>query len=231
MNALIRYHVIHYLRSFTFIPPLTIFIFTLMLNYTYKPNPIYDSYSFTSLALFFMMGWFTVTVFHSEDQGQKEITLLHTGSQWKYHLALYIVCVMIALLLSLVSVLYPIVCHAFGNEIDPSHFILGFLSHFCLAILSIGLSTIFTRELVRHSLNTWWGVLSVLILSLAASAFPDAGLLDWLYPPVELSLTMMSISDGVTFIPVRFYWEYGWIMLYGFLFVGIYFVMMKKKRH
>jgi hypothetical protein len=177
-----------------------------------------------------MMGWLTVTVFHSEDKGQKEITLLHAGSQWKYHLTLYVVCGMIALLLSLVSVLYPIVFHAFGNEINPSHFILGFLSHFSLAVLSIGLSALFTRELVRHSLNTWWGVLSILILSLAANAFPDAGGLKLLYPPVGMSLTMMSISDGVTFIPFHFYWQYGWILLYGFFLIVIYFVWMKKKR-
>ncbi|MFP3472618.1 hypothetical protein R0J90_21420, partial [Micrococcus sp. SIMBA_144] len=55
-----------------------------------------------------------------EDKGQKEITLLHAGSRWKYHLALYVICVMIALLLSLVSVMYPIVFQAFGNEIDSS---------------------------------------------------------------------------------------------------------------
>jgi hypothetical protein len=230
LNALIRYHFIHYLRSFTYIHPLTLFIFTVMLNYTYKPNPIYDSYSFTSLALFFMMGWFTVTVFHSEDKGQKEITLLHAGSPWRYHLALYIVCVIIAFSLSLVSVLYPFVFQAFGEAFYPAHFFLGFLSNFSLAILSIGVSAIFTRELVRHSLNTWWGVLSILILSLAASAFPETGLLDWLWPPVELSLSMMNISDGVTFIPLRFYWQYGWIILYGFLLIGLYFVLMKKKR-
>lgn len=230
MNALVRYHLIHYLRSFTYIPPLTLFIFTLMLNYTYTPNPIYDSYSFTSLALFFMMGWFTVTVFHSEDKGQKEITLLHSERPWRYHLGLYTVCVILAFLLSLVSVLYPIVWQVFGSEVYPSHFILGFLSHFSLAILSIGVSAIFTRELVRHSLNTWWGVLSILILSLAASAFPETGLLVWLLPPVELSLSMMSISDGVAFIPLRFYWQYGWIILYGCLLIGLYFVWMKKKR-
>lgn len=230
MYALIRYHFIHYLRSFTYIPPLTLFIFTLMLNYTYTPNPIYDSYSFTSLALFFMMGWFTVTVFHNEDREQKEITLLHAGRPWRYYLALYIVCMLISLLLSLVSVLYPIVIDAFGAEIYPAHFFLGFLSHFCLAVLSIGLSAIFTRELVRHSLNTWWGVLSILILSLAASAFPETGLVDWLWPPVGLSLSMMSISDDVTVIPFRFYWQYSWILLYGILFIGLFFVGMKKKR-
>ncbi len=230
MNALIRYHFTHYLRSFTYIPPLTILIFTLMLNYTYTPNPIYDSYSFTSLALFFMMGWFTVTVFHSEDAAQKEITLLHARRPWKYHLALYIVCVIMAFLFSLVSVLYPIVWQAFGSEIYPSHVILGLLSHFSLAFLSIGLSAIFTRELVGHSLNTWWGVLSILILSLAATSFPDVGWLNLLYPPVGTSLTMMSIGDGVTVIPYRYYWQYGWILLYGFLFIGLYFVRMKKKR-
>lgn len=53
MSSLVRYQLINYLRTYHYVPPFTIFILCLIVNYTFVPNPILDSYSFTSLVLFF----------------------------------------------------------------------------------------------------------------------------------------------------------------------------------
>ncbi|MBE3570004.1 MAG: hypothetical protein IMW92_07770 [Bacillales bacterium] len=55
MKGLFPYHFVYYLRTYKYVPPLTFYVLTLVVNYVYKPNPILDSYSFTSLVLFFIM--------------------------------------------------------------------------------------------------------------------------------------------------------------------------------
>lgn len=165
MKNLLCYQCINYLRTKNYIPPFSIFILFIVVNYTFVPNPILDSYSFTSIMLFFLMGWFTITVFHTEEEGQKVITILHSKGQSAYNRSLFIVCVAIAFCLSTVSVIYPTLIGAFSEPPSVLHLLMGFLSHFSLSVLAIALSAIFTRELIRDRQNTWWGVLSILIIA------------------------------------------------------------------
>ncbi|WP_431026880.1 ABC transporter permease [Lysinibacillus sp. LZ02] len=234
MKGLLSYQFSSYIRSHKYIPPLSIFIIWLIVNYTYIPNPILDSYSFTSLLLFFMMGWFTVTVFHVEERGQKQITLLHAQSLRKYYLSLFIIATCIGFCLSLVAVAYPIVFGSFGVEARPVHIIMGLLSHFSLSFLAVTLSALFTREIVKSSINTWWGVLSILIVSLVMATLKNTTLLQkgliWFVPPVHLPLEMMTSGDHIQLIPGLFYWQFGWIFIYGSLFIGVFLFIVQRKR-
>ncbi len=234
MTNLLRYQFINYLRTYRYVPPFSIFILFIVVNYTFVPNPILDSYSFTSIILFFLMGWFTITIFHAEDEGQKVITILHSKGQNAYNRALFIVCAAIAFGLSTVSVIYPILIGAFGERPRNLHIIMGFLSHFSLAILAIALSAIFTRELVRNRQNTWWGVLSILIIAVVIATLKSVILqvngLIWLLPPVHLALEMMSSGDSLTKIPAVFYWQFAWIFIYGMLLIGVFFFILNHKR-
>ncbi len=234
MKGLLHYQFINYARSFRYIPPLSIFIIYLIVNYTYTPNPILDSYAVTSLVLFFMMGWFTVTVFHAEDNGQKRITLLHAKNSKDSYLSLYLLCALIGLCLSLVAVAYPVVFNLFGVKVHSLHIVMGLLSHTSLASLAIALSAIFTRDIVKNMRNTWWGVMSILIISLAVVTLKNTiiqlnGLI-WLLPPVHLSLEMMSLEDSIEAMPRLFYWQFGWIFIYGFLFIGLFFWRVRQRR-
>lgn len=233
MKGLLQYQFSNYLRSYRYLPPLSLFLMFLIVNYTYKPNPIVDSYSFTSIMLFFIMGWFTVTVFHAEDVGQKQITLLHLKNRKKYYIGLYIGCALIGLCLSSISVAYPIVFNMFGAEPRSVHIIMGFLSHSSLTILAIALSALFTRDLVKNKGDTWWGVLSILIITVAVAPMKNMILqvkgLIWLFPPVHLSLEMMSSKDTIKFMPGLFYWQFIWVFLYGFLVIGLFFLLIKRK--
>lgn len=235
MSSLLRYQFINYLRTYRYVPPFSIFIIFLIVNYTFTPNPILDSYSFSSIVLFFIMGWFTITIFHAEDEGQKIITLLHTKNRKKYNLALFTICILVGLCLSGVSITYPIVINAFGAQPKPLHILMGFLSHFSLSFLAIALSANFTREMVKNKQNTWWGVLSILFLSLAIATVKSSILqikgLIWLLPPVYLSLEMMASGDEILSIPGLFYWQFGWIFMYGTLIISIFILITTRKRN
>ncbi|MFF2176691.1 ABC transporter permease [Lysinibacillus sp. NPDC058147] len=234
MTSLLRYQFINYLRTYKYVPPFSIFILCLVVNYTFTPNPILNSYSFTAIILFFLMGWFTVTLFHAEDEGQKVITTLHAKSRTQYNLGIFINCVLIALFLSCISVIYPTLIGAFGEKPKFIHQLLGFLSHFSLAVLAIALSAIFTRELVKNKQNTWWGVLAILIVSVVIATLKETILqikgLIWLLPPVRLSLEMMGSEDSITSIPTIFYWRFVWIFVYSALVIILFFILSNRKR-
>ena len=231
MISLLHYQLINYLRTYKYIPPFFIFILCTIVNYAFVPNPILDSYSFTSTLLFFLMGWFTVTIFHAEDEGQKVITILHSKGEGVYYGALYFICITIGFCLSWVSVMYPIIIDAFGGRPRILHIILGFLAHFSLSVLAIALSAIFTRELVKNRQNSWWGVLSILIISIAiVSLKSEVKGLIWLFPPVHLSLEMMNSDDQLKVIPAIFYWQFTWIFMYSILVIWLFFLILNRKK-
>ena len=232
MMALFRYSFLVHLRTFKSIPPLFVYLFVLMLNYTYTPNPILDSYSFTSIALFFIMGWITITIFHAEDEGQKEVTLMHARPVWRYHAALYTIALLNGFVLSILSVGYPLVIGGFGEGVNQYHVIMGVLAHFSLSVLSISLSALFTREWMRNPLNTWWGTLSVLILTLALASMGKwlAPVVMWFLPPLYRSLDIMGMGDDLSSISASVYANYGWILFYSVMLICVYFILLYRKR-
>ena len=234
MKALLNYHFKNYLRVYKYIPPLTVFIIMLIVNYTFIPNPILDSYSFTSLVLFFLMGWVTISIMHTEDEEQKQITLLHAKNPGLYYLSLVIICVMVGLLFSVVSVLYPILINAFRPGLQIIHILAGIFSHFSLALLSIGLSLFFTREFVKNSINTWWGVICVLVITLVLAIAKidilDNQLFHWTLPPLRTALELMSMRDEEFSFSIYTYGQFGWVFLYSLLLIVFFIAIATKRR-
>ncbi|WP_397538948.1 ABC transporter permease [Rummeliibacillus pycnus] len=234
MKGLIHYQFANYFRTHKYIPPVSVFIMMLVINYTYVPNPILDSYSFTSLVLFFIMGWVTITILHAEDEGQKQITLMHAKNKRGYYLALVINCAVVGLLLSIVAVAYPVVIQAFTPGYHTIHLVIGLLAHFSFAVLSIALSLFFTRDLVKSSVNSWWGVISILIVSLilavAKADILKIKALNWLFPPLRHPLENMSVGDKITSLHAEYYWQFGWIFIYSLILIALFIVVVQKRQ-
>ena len=232
MNGLIRYFFMTYIRTHRYVPPVTLFIMMLIINYTYIPNPIMDSYSFTSLLLFFIMGWVTITIVHAEDEGQKQITLIHSKNKRNYYFALIINCIVVGFILSIIAVAYPLVINAFTPELHVIHILFGFLAHFSIATLSIALSIFFTRELVKTNINSWWGVVSILVFTLVLpivkEKFFNIELINWFIPPLRFSLEIMSVGDDITSISKLAYWQFGWIFIYSAILMVIFTIIVQR---
>ncbi len=233
MRALIHYFFFTYIRTHRYVPPMSLFLMMLIVNYHYVPNPILDSYSFTALLLFFVMGWVTITIMHAEDEGQKQITLIHTKNKRNYYFALIINCMIVGLILSLLAVAYPLVIHAFNSELHLVHIACGFLAHLSLAILSIALSIFFTRDTVKSNINSWWGVISILVVTLVLAVarveFLRTGFISWLVPPLRFSMEIMSVGDDISSIPAQAYWQFGWIFIYSLIFMLLFIKIVQKK--
>ena len=232
MKGLIPYFFTTYIRTHRYVPPVTLFIMMLIINYTYIPNPIMDSYSFTSLLLFFIMGWVTITIVHAEDEGQKQITLIHSKNKRNYYFALIINCIVVGFILSIIAVAYPLVINAFTSELHIIHILCGFLAHFSIATLSIALSIFFTRELVKTNINSWWGVISILVftlvLTVAKAKFLNIELINWFIPPLRFSLEIMSVGDDITSISKLAYWQFSWIFVYSAILMVIFTTFVQR---
>lgn len=191
-----------------------------------------DSYSFTALLLFFIMGQVTITIMHAEDEGQKQITIMHTKNTRKYYLALVINCIVVGLILSIIAVAYPIIFNAFTSGLRMVHIVSGFLAHFNLATLSIALSLFFTRELVKSNINTWWGVISVLVITLVLAVAKveilKIELINWLVPPLRYSLEIMGVGDDITSISAQVYGQFGWLFTYSMILIMIFIAIVQK---
>ncbi|MGD6964393.1 ABC transporter permease [Fictibacillus phosphorivorans] len=234
MKGLMRYHLITYFRTYKYVPPLSVFIMMLVINYTYVPNPILDSYSYTSIMLFFIIWWFTITIFHAEDEGQKQITIMHAKNKKVYYISLIFNCTLTALILSIAAVAYPVVFNAFSPGLHTVHLVMGFLAHFSLAVLSIALSSFFTRGLVKNNVNSWWGVISILIGSLVMAVEKieifKIKLISWVFPPLQYSMEIMSVDDKIISFPVRVYVQFVWIFVYSIILMIIFISVMEKRR-
>ncbi|WP_188615650.1 ABC transporter permease [Lysinibacillus alkalisoli] len=234
MKGLIHYFFANYFRTYKYVPPVSIFIIILVINYSYTPNPIMSSYSFTSLMLFFIMGWVVITIFHMEDKNQKEITIMHAKSIREYYLALVINCIIVGLLFSILAVAYPIIFNFFSPDLRIAHIVIGFFAHFSLSLLSIALSLFFTREFVKNDINTWWGVISILVISLVLAVanidILKIKLINWFLPPLRYSLDIMSIDDEVIHLSGQIYREFGWVFIYSLILISIYIAIVQKRR-
>ena len=80
MFALIRYHFLDYTKSYKYIPLIAMYCISLLFVYTYKPTPIVPTYLETALALYLLSAWITVTIFHTQDPVQEQITISHTNN-------------------------------------------------------------------------------------------------------------------------------------------------------
>ena len=233
MKGLIHYFFTTYIRTHRYVPPVTLFIMMLIINYTYIPNPIMDSYSFTSLLLFFIMGRVTITIVHAEDEGQKQITLIHSKNKRNYYFALIINCIIVGFILSIIAVAYPLVINAFTPELHVIHILFGFLAHFSIATLSIALSIFFTRELVKTNINSWWGVVSILVFTLVLpivkEKFFNIELINWFMPPLRFTLEIMSVGDDITSISKLAYWQFGWIFIYSAILMVIFTIIVQRE--
>ena len=109
----IRYQFSSYLRSLTFIPPLTSYIAWIFLFYTYSGVPIMSSYAVTCISLYLVMTWVAMNVFALELESEKNLLFVQLPSKRDYLWGKWIVCLVIASVLGFLTIVYPLVINSF----------------------------------------------------------------------------------------------------------------------
>ncbi|MFB8373629.1 hypothetical protein [Paenibacillus taichungensis] len=165
MIYLTRYLLKHYIRSQKYVAPVIFYIITMLLIYSYKPNPVADSYSVTAMLLFFGAAWLGLTVMNTEPAGQYQLLVLHAGSKRKVVFAQLICALIMQFGLTAITVLYPVVTGMFGRLPSAGEWIMAWAGHLALSLLGLGLSVFFQKSYIPMLSRSMPPFIVVILLS------------------------------------------------------------------
>ncbi|NBJ71181.1 MULTISPECIES: hypothetical protein [Clostridia] len=231
MKALIVYHLIAYMKSYNYVPPMSIFIMILVVNYSIYPNPVLASYGMTAIYLYIIAAWISLRFFHTEDMIQQQVTILHAGNDRKYFCSMYLAAGCIVVLLAFISIVYPIVFRMFSKQVTLQELGIGFATHCLLGMVAIALSGVFSRAIIANKINSWLGISLMLLVSIASLGLEQLIPGYWKYilfvlPPVsELALLMRDPLDLHGIFRV-----YLWTMAYTGVVVAVFFIIYRRKK-
>lgn len=225
MIALIRYMLVSYTRSYRYFAPMAFIVISVMLIYSYRPNPIMSSYAVTSTLLFIGSAWLGLNYFNHDQGRQSMLLIIHSGKPIRYYAAQYITAALLSMIFSLFAVLYPIMLGMFDKPISLSEFALGYLGHVALALLGISLSAFFQFGFIENQGRAAGLLIILIVISIAGQTLeqkiPSAiGSIIYLLPPVSTMIDLfMHVEERSTFsIFTMIVYSY----LYSFILLAIY---------
>ncbi|RUS44258.1 hypothetical protein [Cohnella sp. AR92] len=190
MIALIRYFSAYYLRSYRHLLPVCAYVGIIVWVYSVVPNPVMDSYAFTSLLLFFVSAWIGYGFVDLEHEAQRLVTYSRAGSMARYCGAQYLFMMMIAAAFSLLATVYPILFDKFDRTPTLEEALVAAGAHLVLASLGIACAMWFSEKMVASRMTAILGLLLTLAISAGAMGIAEQlpsgakGIL-WLLPPVS----------------------------------------------
>ncbi|WDM23935.1 hypothetical protein [Paenibacillus polymyxa] len=228
----IRYVLQSYTRSRRYVPPVIIYLFAMMLIYSYKPSPIADSYSVTALLLFFASAWLGVSLLNHEHPVQKQLSVQHTRRHWIYFSAELIAAYILLVFMTGVAVIYPVVFRMFEHVPSTLQWIVGVIGHLSLALLGLSLSLFCQRIFIAKMNRSLSLVIIALTASLAGPRLTEllpVGVqwMIWILPPAHLIVNAMMNLDQMHTEDVI--WALLLPVVYAFVMIGAYIKIVSRK--
>lgn len=213
----IQYQFLNYIKSFRFIPPVTVYLGWIVILYAYKNVPILSSYAVSSLALLLVMTWVTMSFMPLENGNEKYILLANLRSKGIFLLGKWVSCAIILIFLLLFALLFPIVTNSFKGEITALQLVLAVYGHLLLGGMGMLVGTFFSVTNFVKKSSAWLASIFVLVISIAKVAIVETvPLLKWvlvIFPPVPTILERLNRGDHAT-IGQDFYLELLLVVLY-----------------
>lgn len=220
MTSFIKYQLLNYVRSLRFIPASTLFLCWIFISYAYNNNPILSSYAVSSISLYLIMTWITMTLFTLEQESEKHMLFTHLGNKQAYLVGKWAACLCFAIPLFLFAEFYPILTGNFEEAMSGTYYVISFYSHFILGLFGILVGTIFSATRFAMKRYAWLSAMLVLMISLASEKIEDSfQLLKWpllLFPPV-LRITSYLEGGAKTFLSSEFWLDTSFVIVYGVL--------------
>ncbi|GIN84176.1 ABC transporter permease [Heyndrickxia sporothermodurans] len=234
MIGFINYQWKSYIRSLKIIPPLTVFLGWIILFYTYKNVPILSSYAVTSIVSYLVLTWIAMGIFSIEDTNEKPLLFVQLTTKYYYLVGKWVVCLLITLILTLFSILYPILMNNFTGPIKPIHIGLSIYSHLVLALFGILVGSFFSVTSFATKKYAWLSAMLVIVVSISYEGIVEKVVwLKWVlipFPPVVFITKYMSTTDTVH-IGSDFYVHFLYAIIY--ITIGLIIVVkmfLKKER-
>ena len=208
MKAYVLYQLKSYIRSYLFIPPITLYSVWVIILYAYSSNDILASYIQSAVVLFFVAAWMTMNIFRLDETAEAHMLLVHLRQKEHYLYGKWLVSLLMLILLLLFAHFYPIVSNSFTQPLTSANHILSLYSHAGLGGLGILVGSFFTATKINSSKYIW---LMTALTATAALAYPKmveifpAGIswILWILPPLRFFYEPLQ-EAGATGLPSGF---------------------------
>lgn len=198
MQGYIKYQFKSYIRSFKIIPPAATFFIWIFVLYHYSGVEILSSYAVTSIVLYLVTTWISMNLFSMEEEAEKNILYVQVG-KIRYLLGKWIIILLIAIVLALFAIFYPILLDSFKEAVQPIHLGLSILIHLLLAIFGILVGSFSSITSLIPKRYAWLSAVLIIAISLSYDGIVEKlSLLKWLlliFPPVVNVINFFEPDD------------------------------------
>jgi hypothetical protein len=231
LKELIKYSLHDYIRSHKYFPPVSTFFIFIIVFYTYKPNPVIDSYAVTALILYIISAWLCISILSVDQPVQKQLMILHMKSGNRYYLSKLISVWLVTMVLTVYAIVYPIVFEMFKEPVTLSTGFVSFANHILLATLAICVGSLFSKG--DNPVNSYGGLSLTVIISIAALGIydvlpPTFKNIVWILPPSMITQTPLNDWSGESISELSII-PFSWIIIYSFLLVMLFLKLAKRK--
>lgn len=220
MLPLTRYHLTYYTRSYRYLAPLIAYVGMLLFVYTITPNPVLESYAFSSVWLFVVAAWLAWSFADLEPEVQQAVTALHAGGAVAYHVSKLLLMAAVGMLLASFAVLYPALAGKLERLPAPEEWIAAAGVHIAMFALGTGVALWFTERGFGRSAASLPALIVVQVLALASAkavaVLPDGmAFIRWLLPPAGM------LSEQLTRLHSNAMWSNAGFVLYALAYAGL----------
>ena len=170
MSAFIRYQLISFVRSLKFIPPFVIFFVWVFILYAYKNVPILSSYAASSIAMYLIMTWITMSVFTLEEESEKHILISHLKRKAGYLFGKWLTILVVMIPLLLFAIFFPIITESFRGNMSVRLYAYAFYSHLIFMAFGILVGTLFSATKLATKKYAWLSSVFIIVVSLSSKS-------------------------------------------------------------
>ncbi|WP_379126759.1 hypothetical protein [Paenibacillus sp. sgz500958] len=234
MISLMSYLLKSYTRSQRYFGPLAGVVIAVLVLYSYKPNPIMNSYSATAVILFICCAAMGLSFLNHEQPVQRQVVIVHLRSARKHSIGAILSLLLVTLILDILIVIYPIATEQFPGPVGGYRLMLALVGHALLGLLGIAISLFLQSSWVSKASYATGLMLAVIILSIGGTQISDVLHgplipLRFLLPPVAPLMNALMDGDTRPFSAMlATFFQTG---LYSAVLITVYLYRTGKKDH
>ena len=229
--SVVQYHYSVFFKKMRAYPPLVFWILYLFISYQQVPSNIVQSYSASSMFLFFVMVWLSYTFFSDFDDVSEGLLLLQINNRFLHVAGKIIFLAVVCFFASAAGVVYPfildMISRVIGSPFYPigirfSDFFGGLFLHFIVGTIGVSLAYLFHPIISGRRSNNAALVLALIIFAMLGvtknQVFDMQGMISYvllIFPPIYEILSMFTRAEVFTA------WDLGVAAIFG----GIYFLV------
>ncbi|NMO96257.1 hypothetical protein [Paenibacillus lemnae] len=197
-----KYLLTSFTRSYQYFGPLAFIVIFVLFLYSYRPNPVMDSYAVTSCVIFIGSAWLGMNFLNHDHGRQTGLLILHVQSSKLFYWIQFASAAVIGLMLSASIVIYPLWSGMFDRSVSMAEFGLAITAHMLLALLGISLSLYVQNSWIPNRGRAAGLLLLMLVLSMSGLSMQgelpaEVRWLVYLLPPVSPIIEMLMKESEV----------------------------------